>query len=44
MVYIKEERVMGNVFILVWDSNGKWLRNGLYVFCEHLNSIKRCEK
>jgi hypothetical protein len=40
MVYIKEERVVGNVFILVCDSNGKWLRNGLYVFYKHLNSIK----
>jgi hypothetical protein len=41
MVYTKEERVVGNVFILVCDSNGKWLRNGLDVFCKHLNFIRR---
>jgi hypothetical protein len=34
-VRFKEERIVGNVFVLVCDYNGKWLRN-FYVFCVHL--------
>jgi hypothetical protein len=34
-VGFKEERITRNVFVLVCDSNGKWLKN-FYVFCVHL--------
>jgi hypothetical protein len=35
MVYTREERIVGNVFVIVCDSNGKCLKN-LYVCCVHL--------
>ncbi len=34
MCSIREEIIVGHVFVLVCDFNGKWLNN-FYVFCMH---------
>ncbi len=39
MICNTREKVLGNVFVLVCDFNGKWLRN-FYVFCVHLGYVE----